>query len=117
MFHTQHNARCNDLLGNPFDDINKYIDHWYCKYTIDHRCILHHQKGIDFIVKNIGHDKEEIRKAVELHIKDDTNGIIPPDWMYYDVPLPENLDRIVNRLKRYYGNDIIVWDEYLKKYY
>jgi len=117
MFHAKHNARCYELLGNPFAEVNMYIDHWYCKYNIDHRCIFHHQRGIDFIVKNLGRDKDNIRKAAELHVKDDTNGIIPYDWLYYDVPLPENIEGIVRKLKKYYGNDIKVWYDYYTKYY
>lgn len=117
MFHHQHNARCLKLYGNPYDDVNAYIDHWYCKYNIDHRCILHHRMGIDFIVKNLGRDKEGIRKAAELHVMDDTNGIIPFDWTWYAFPLQENVEGIVRKLKKYYGEKIIIWNEYLTKYY
>ena len=114
MLATQHRDRCFSILGQSYHEVHKYIDRFYAKFSIDHRCILHHRLGIELIGRSLGKDKIPV---AELHIKDDTNGVIPENWLFYDEPLPEYIEGIVRKLKKYYGNEIVVWPGYLKKYY
>ena len=64
-----------NTFGNG-EEIHKQMDRFFWRFTYDHRVVMHHQKGIDLIVKEYG---EGVRWIAEQHVKDDWDGKIPKD--------------------------------------
>ena len=54
-------------------EIHEFIDQYWDAFKEDHRVVLHHKKGIDFIVDKFG---EGTKWIVEQHLKDDQYGTI-----------------------------------------
>ena len=53
--------------------IHIFIDQYWDEFKEDHRVILHHKKGIDFLINKFG---EESRWVIEQHLKDDQYGTV-----------------------------------------
>ncbi len=64
-------------------EIHEFLDQFYSKFKEDHRCILHHEVGIELTVRRFG---EESRNIAINHIISDI-GRIPKDFRdkRYDV--------------------------------
>jgi len=70
-----HEARCIDVLGQPWPVAHRWLDQYFYEVTcLAHRIILHHRAGIELGVAELG---EEARAALELHVKDDLGEILP----------------------------------------
>ncbi len=54
------------------EEIHKVLDQFQNRFPKDHRVILHHQKGIDFLVKKFGEEKKWI---MIQHLDDDEYGV------------------------------------------
>lgn len=93
----EHSATCLRLLGREFKEVHAFLDQFFQKYGMSHRCLLHHQLGVGIIAAQLG---EESRPAVELHIIEDLlpgleldqdwqtlRGQIPKSWKDYPEPL------------------------------
>ena len=55
-------------------DVHLFIDQFAWKFKYDHRIVLHHKQGVEWIVKQLG---ENARWIAEQHIKDDWDGKLP----------------------------------------
>ncbi len=100
-----HAKSSQNKFGKPFFEVHKYIDQFYKELGIGHRFIFHHKLGIELIVDRFG---EDVRKAAELHIREDTDGDLPEDWSYYGEPLflkLEDYARLSKILLGIYGED------------
>lgn len=83
---TEHEEHCKANLGKPWSEVHKWLDHYFLLVpTATHRIVLHHQLGIELGVKEFG---EEVREALELHIRDDFGRIMPGPFevavIFYD---------------------------------
>jgi hypothetical protein len=54
-------------------EIHEFIDQYWEKFKEDHRVVLHHGKGIEYIVKKFG---EYARTIIMQHLKDDQYGTV-----------------------------------------
>lgn len=94
---TEHSATCQKLLGKAFKEVHSFLDQFFPKYGMSHRCLLHHLLGVELIAAQFG---EETRTAAELHIIEDLlSGVeldqdwqnlrsqIPRSWKDYPEPL------------------------------
>lgn len=94
MRREEHYDSCYKKLGNGWGKVHKWMDqHAGISFpSTAHRCINHHQKGIEEVRKMWG---DEAAKAALLHVEDDL------DWAGYrrdDIPK----DR--EDAKRYWGD-------------
>lgn len=80
---SDHGKICLEKFGDKFTLVHEYLDQYFAEFGPAHRGLLHHQQGVELIVEKFG---EVCRRAAEQHIKDDTQGYIPPDWGYYGEP-------------------------------
>jgi len=63
-------------LSNEFQELHIALDDYYMTFRSSlHWVVLHHQLGIEQMVKRFG---ESCRAAAEIHIKDDF-GFVPTD--------------------------------------
>ena len=94
---SEHCADCQKLLGQPFEEVHAFLDQFFPIYGLGHRRLLHHQRGVELIVKKFG---EAARSAAELHILRDLapknelgqdwqelRNIIPQSWDGYGEPV------------------------------
>lgn len=80
MRQAEHEARCQEILGQPWPEVHEFLDQFFPRYqSYSHRVILHHQAGIAHLRRRLG---EAARAAAELHIRDDL-GFIPRSPFYY----------------------------------
>lgn len=117
---TAHSATSLRLLGREFKEVHAFLDHFFPKYGISHRQILHHQLGVELVTAQFG---EETRPAAELHIIEDLlPGVelgqdwqtlreqIPATWFPYGEPLFVDLalyDELAQELLNIYGEDLV----------
>ncbi|MBU4337786.1 MAG: hypothetical protein KJ548_14585 [Actinobacteria bacterium] len=117
---TEHNATCQKLLGEAFEVVHAFLDHFFPKYGMSHRQILHHQLGVALVTAQFG---EETKTAAELHIIEDLMpGVeldqdwhnfrcqIPATWLEYGEPLFLDLalyDVLAQELLDIYGEDLV----------
>ena len=82
MWQHEHEARCLEILGQPFSEIHQFMDQFFPRYRdYSHRVILHHLQGVALVKKRFG---RAAGQAALLHLKDDCpNGIIPADPQAY----------------------------------
>ena len=80
MHHDQHVKRTLRIYGRRADDIHLFLDQFWDKYRISHRRLLHHQLGIELVVRQFG---EEAGGPAKLHIIDDL-GCVPAIWLDHD---------------------------------
>jgi hypothetical protein len=80
MHHDQHVKRTLRLYGRRADAIHLFLDQFWDKYRISHRRLLHHQLGIELIIRLFG---EEASGPAKLHIIDDL-GCVPGTWLDHD---------------------------------
>jgi hypothetical protein len=94
MHQYQHEERCVEELGLACRKVHAFLDQYHPLFrSIFHRCVLHHQRGIDLAVRMFAaeYGEELTRAAAELHILDDMQRI-PRDWNDMDaawIPLHE----------------------------
>jgi hypothetical protein len=69
----QHCKDCMDQLGEPFENVNLWLDEYYAKFGSSHREIRHNELGVEK-VRDMWGDKAAL--AAEIHIKRD-EGCIP----------------------------------------
>jgi hypothetical protein len=62
-------------------EIHLWIDRFAWKFGLEHRIVLHHQQGIELVVKEFG---EEARWIAEQHMKD--------DWVDFGDKIPTGYD-------------------------
>ena len=117
---TEHSATCQKLLGEAFEEVHAFLDHFFPKYGMSHRQILHHQLGVELVTAQFG---EESRTAAELHIIEDLlpevkldqdwqdlRHQIPANWLPYGEPLFVDLalyDKLAQELLDIYGEDLV----------
>ena len=117
---TEHSATCQKHLGRAFEEVHAFLDHFFPKYGMSHRQILHHRLGIELVSAQFG---EEARAAAELHIIEDLlpgveldqdwqtlRGHIPATWLPYGEPLFVDLalyDDLAQELLNIYGEDLV----------
>jgi len=71
---TDHEDHCLEILGKPWPEVHKWLDHYFIQVRgMAHRILLHHQMGIELGVTKFG---EDARAALELHITDDFGRIL-----------------------------------------
>lgn len=80
MRQEEHEAHCQEILGQPWPEVHEFLDQFFQRYrSYSHRIILHHQAGIAHLRQRLG---EAARAAAELHVKDDM-GFIPRSPFYF----------------------------------
>jgi len=101
----QHADLCYKQFGKSFYDVHRFLDQYWDRFPgYSHRRILHHRLGVDLIVERFG---EDARAPAELHIRQDTGGVLPDDWSYYDEPADiEVSENQGTELRRLYGDQI-----------
>ena len=90
-----HCRRCNDLLGDPFRDVNLWIDQlaWVggdqawegVRFDPGHRKHRHHMAGVERVREKWG---DKVAQAAALHILDDLYGPVP-HGPKHEIPLDE----------------------------
>lgn len=71
-----HCADCEQILGQPFPQVHKWLDACFGMLGDKHRKVRHHKEGVEEIRKAWG---EQAAKAAELHIMKDYFGTIYTD--------------------------------------
>jgi hypothetical protein len=71
------------MFGNKYTEVHDFLDQYFPVYGMYHRILLHHQAGLNLIVRAFS---ESVRPAAEQHIIDDI-GMIPGDWREFDFDL------------------------------
>ena len=103
----EHADACRQELGKPFFEIHEFIDQYAQDFGgFAHRRLLHHRLGVKLVLERFG---DEAAGAAELHIKQDTNGVVPEDWADYGEPILlhlEDYDRQDQILRGLYGDEI-----------
>lgn len=86
---TGHSATCLRLLGLEFKEVHAFLDQFFPKYGMSHRCLLHHQLGVEILAAQFG---EESRPAAELHIIEDLRpGVeLDQDWQNLKSQIPRS---------------------------
>jgi hypothetical protein len=84
-----HCRHTREVLGSEFRDIHKWLDEFFSVVAFgwwgfnaslfDHRKRRHHREGIEEAVRCFRgkYPEDEIRKACEIHIRDDYQGYLP----------------------------------------
>jgi hypothetical protein len=81
-----HCRRCHDLLGDPFPEVNRWIDQLAWKGEIfdpGHRKYRHHFFGVEWVREMWG---DKAASAAALHILDDLYGPVPHSAKH-EIPL------------------------------
>lgn len=103
MTQQQHEQECLAEYGQPFSEVHIFLDQYYSRFPgINHRILLHHQRGIELVVQRFG---ESARGPAEQHIQLDW-GFLPESWKdladyYFPLSLDEE-DFIDTELERIY---------------
>lgn len=106
MHYLEHVASSLRVFGQSFSFVHKFLDHYFKEYSIAHRMLLHHKKGVDLVVAKFG---EDARQPAEQHIIEDV-GIVPDDWKWYKEPIFLNFGdypKIIRELKKLYPYDLL----------
>ena len=69
----KHCQDCVDQLGEPFEEVHRWLDELFAYLGADHREVRHNVKGVEKARKLFG---DEGAKAAEIHILED-EGWIP----------------------------------------
>jgi len=71
MTREEHMARCVEVLGEPFEEVHKWLDEFFAdpRYGTRHRCKRHHLRGMKEAGRLFGGKQAEA--AAFLHILDD----------------------------------------------
>lgn len=87
MHEDEHKATSLRLLGCGFKEVHAFLDQFFEKYGMSHRCLLHHQLGVELAAAQFG---EETRPAAELHIIEDLlPGVeLDQDWQNFRSQIP-----------------------------
>lgn len=104
MFVDDHVRSSREKFGKSFSEVHFFLDQYFKRFGPSHRILLHHQKGVELVVKQFG---EEAKKPAELHIQEDV-GCLPEDWHSYGDPVFINLelyDDLEAELKILYPDD------------
>ncbi len=72
----EHEERSELLFGNKHTKVHEYLDQYFSKFGPYHWIVLHHQLGVNLVVRQFG---EAVRKVAEQHIIDDM-GKLPQNW-------------------------------------
>lgn len=103
----EHADACRQELGKPFFEIHEFIDQYAQDFGgFAHRRLLHHRLGVKLVLEKFG---EAAAGAAELHIKQDTNGVVPEDWADSGEPILLHLDdydRQDQILRELYGDEV-----------
>ncbi len=103
----QHADACVKTFGKPYYEVHHILDQFAMQFPgFAHRRLLHHRLGIDLVVKRFG---AEAQQPAELHIQQDTSGVIPEDWADYGEPLLlklEDYDHQDEILRELYGDTV-----------
>lgn len=109
MWLSEHCARCKEFFGDEFKDANIWIDQYFKVIGGWHRLILHHQLGLDLVLRHFGVSGYE---PLKLHIEDDFEGIVfeTPvqvweSWAKSAIPSGEIKNEILHLLHLHYGTD------------
>lgn len=70
----EHCKDCIRELGEPFTEVNVWLDELFSIVGSDHRDIRHNEFGVEKIRKMWG---DRAAQAAEIHIKRDELGVIP----------------------------------------
>ena len=71
---SEHCNDCERELGEPFTEVNEWLDELFQLVGSDHRDIRHNSKGVEKVRKMWG---DKAAQAAEIHIRRDEHGIIP----------------------------------------
>jgi len=91
-----HEKSCLKKLGKPYTEVHLFLDQFFDKYKTSHRILLHHQVGVDLVVKHFGEDS---RQAAITHIIDDF-GFVPASWIDHKPYTPFQTDKDKEGQKR-----------------
>jgi hypothetical protein len=83
----EHCRRCEQLLGNAFPQVHRWLDEFFCQppYGTRHRHLRHHRQGIEQVRRMW---VDEAARAAEIHIRQDLEQEgWPADW-----PLPRDAE-------------------------
>ena len=86
----EHCEDCLARLGNPFPEVNRWLDELQPEYGPMHRPFRHHAEGIERVRAMWGDDAA---KAAAIHIRRDC-GCIPPCSEWYEVEWGIDIDQI-----------------------
>jgi len=70
----EHCADCVKELGEPFEEVNRWLDELFEFVGSDHRDIRHNEFGVEKC-RNMWGDRAA--QAAEIHIGRDEHGIVP----------------------------------------
>ena len=70
----EHCADCARELGEPFQDVNTWLDELFDSIGPDHRDVRHNERGVEKVRKMFG---EKAAQAAIIHIKRDCHGVVP----------------------------------------
>ena len=99
MTREEHKRECLEKLGNEWDCVHAWLDH-YARYYFPlctHRQIRHHTKGIEEVREKWG---DEAAEAAKLHIMADEGYIPTPESIhlaYGPLPTPQEVRRARQR--------------------
>lgn len=70
----QHCADCRRELGEPFEEVHRWLDKLFKVLRQKHRAVRHHAGGVEQIRRMWG---DLAARAAEIHIMRDCAGIVP----------------------------------------
>jgi hypothetical protein len=70
----EHCKDCIKELGEPFTEVNVWLDELFEFVGSDHRDIRHNLKGVEKVRKIWG---DRAARAAEIHIMRDEHGVVP----------------------------------------
>ena len=70
----EHCADCQRELGEPFEQVNEWLDELFQYVGADHRDIRHNEKGVEKVRAMWG---DRAAEAAIIHIKKDEHGVVP----------------------------------------
>lgn len=103
-----HCEKTKERIGLGMPEVHRYLDQYYPHFrTSTHWLILHHQKGIDKIVRmfgqNYGYEGDIlVRQAAEGHVMDDMGfiGFEPVDLKEFAIFMNEGDEALLENLIR-----------------
>jgi len=72
----EHCADCVAALGEPFEQVHRWLDELFATYGLDHRPERHHVGGVEEVRKRWG---DRAAQAAEIHIRRDYYGELPTE--------------------------------------
>jgi hypothetical protein len=69
---SQHMKDCNHLIGDPCEDVNRWMDEFFTEFGAGHRFKRHHREGVEAAQEIFG---ERGRRAAIVHILRDCRNI------------------------------------------